>query len=77
MEMPQETPCVAILNKYKCHFFLFFLYIIGEQEGGTGLALGAWFGTSQRGEEVGKGCRRVNMVQILCTHVCKWKFNIC
>jgi hypothetical protein len=22
---------------------------------------------------VGKGCRRVNMVQILCTHVCKWK----
>jgi hypothetical protein len=29
--------------------------------------------TSRRGEEVGKGCGRVNMVQILCTHVCKWK----
>jgi hypothetical protein len=22
---------------------------------------------------VGKGCRRVNMMQILCTHVFKWK----
>jgi hypothetical protein len=21
MEVPQETPCVAILNKQKCHFF--------------------------------------------------------
>jgi hypothetical protein len=26
---------------------------------------------------VGKGCRRMNMVQILCTHVCKWKYDIC
>jgi hypothetical protein len=24
-------------------------------------------------EEVGKGHERVNIVQILCTHVCKWK----
>jgi hypothetical protein len=30
-------------------------------------------GTSGRVEEVGKGCGRVNIVQILCTHVCKWK----
>jgi hypothetical protein len=28
-------------------------------------------GTSGRKEEIGKGCRRLNMVQILCTHVCK------
>jgi hypothetical protein len=28
------------------------------------------------GEEMGKGCRRVNMVQILCVHVCKWKGEI-
>jgi hypothetical protein len=27
--------------------------------------------TSGRGEEVVKGCGRVNTVQILCTHVCK------
>jgi hypothetical protein len=31
------------------------------------------YGTSGRGEEVGKGCGNVNVVQILCTHVCKWK----
>jgi hypothetical protein len=30
-------------------------------------------GTGARGEEVGKEYRRVNMVQLLCTHVCKWK----
>jgi hypothetical protein len=29
------------------------------------------------GGGVGKGCRRVNMVQILCTHVCKWKNETC
>jgi hypothetical protein len=29
--------------------------------------------TNGTGEEVGKVCRRVNMVQILCTHVCKQK----
>jgi hypothetical protein len=42
MEVPQETPCVAILNKQKCHFLLllFFLYKIREQEGRTCLAWG-------------------------------------
>jgi hypothetical protein len=29
--------------------------------------------TSGRGKEVGKGCGRVNIVQILSTYVCKWK----
>jgi hypothetical protein len=29
------------------------------------------------GEDVGKGFRRVNIVQILCTHVCKWKNETC
>jgi hypothetical protein len=29
------------------------------------------------GEEMRKGCRRVNIVQILCTHVCKWKNDTC
>jgi hypothetical protein len=27
----------------------------------------------REGKDVGKGCRRVNMVQILCAHVYKWK----
>jgi hypothetical protein len=36
------------------------------------------FGTSEREEEeVGKGCRGVNTVQILCTHVCKMKNETC
>jgi hypothetical protein len=26
---------------------------------------------------VGKDCKRVNMVQILCTHACKWKNDTC
>jgi hypothetical protein len=33
-------------------------------------------GTSGRGEEVEKGHGGVNMVQILCTHACKWKNDI-
>jgi hypothetical protein len=34
MEMSQETPCIANLNKQKCHIFSFF-YKIGKQEGRT------------------------------------------
>jgi hypothetical protein len=33
--------------------------------------------TSERGEDVGKGYRRVDIVQILCTHVCKYKNEPC
>jgi hypothetical protein len=57
----KETPCVAILNKQKW----------AEQVmSGELVPVG-------RGEDVGKGCRRVNMVQILCAHVCKWKNETC
>jgi hypothetical protein len=69
----KETPCVAILNKQKCLFF-FFIYKIKEQESRTGSSLGVSASGSM--EEVRKGCRRVNMVQILCTHVYKWKNDI-
>jgi hypothetical protein len=44
MKRHKETPCVAILNKQKC---LFFLNKIREQEGRRGPAWG--FGTSGRG----------------------------
>jgi hypothetical protein len=37
----------------------------GEQEGKTGPVWG-WY--QWEGENVGKGCRRVNMVEIVCTH---------
>jgi hypothetical protein len=42
----------------------------GEQEGKTGpMGRGS---TRRRGEDIRKGCRRVNMVEILYTHVCKY-----
>jgi hypothetical protein len=28
-------------------------------------------------EELGKGCGKVHIVLILCTHVCKWKNETC
>jgi hypothetical protein len=31
----------------------------------------------EEGEDVGKGCKKVNIVQILCTHVYKWKNECC
>jgi hypothetical protein len=48
-----------------------FFYKSGEQEVREGSVWGV--GTNGSGEDVGRGCRRVNMVQIFCTHVCKWK----
>jgi hypothetical protein len=67
----KETLCVAIFTpkKQKCHYFLFFFYKIGEQKSRTGPAKGRCI--SERGKVVGKGYRRVNMVEMLCTHVCK------
>jgi hypothetical protein len=41
----------------------------GEQEGKTDAVWGRRGDTSVRGEDVRKGCRRVNMVEILRTHV--------
>jgi hypothetical protein len=61
----------------------FFFCKIGKQEGrrvpaqdGGGLGDGT-VGTSGREEVVGKQGRRVNRVQILCTHVCKLKNATC
>jgi hypothetical protein len=72
----KETPYVAILTKQKHHFFSFIKLENRRDELAFYLAeVGS--DTSGRGEDVGKGCRRMNMVQILCTHVCKWKYDIC
>jgi hypothetical protein len=73
MEMSHETPCTAISNKQKCFvLFCFQKQRIGRQNRSC---LGA--GTSGRRKDIRKGCRRVNMVEILCTHVCKWKNETC
>jgi hypothetical protein len=53
--------------------FIFFVYKMGEQEGETGPG----GDTSGRVEEVGKGRGRVNMIQILCTHVYTCKNDTC
>jgi hypothetical protein len=59
-------------------FMIFFFFKIGEQEDGT---CSAWRWERVRGrgvvagEEGGRGerCRKMNMVQIMYTHVCKGK----
>jgi hypothetical protein len=52
MEISQETPCVAILNKQKHHFFS----LPENQRTGrwNRSCLGGGVGTSGRGAEVGK-----------------------
>jgi hypothetical protein len=49
--------------------------MISKQEGITGPTWGV--GTSEKREDAGKGFRRVNMMPILCTHICKWKKENC
>jgi hypothetical protein len=48
---------------------IFFFFEIKGQEGRIGTVWQVPVG----GEDVEKGCSRVDMVQILCTHICKWK----
>jgi hypothetical protein len=45
----KETPCIAILNKQKCHFFPFF-YKIREQEGRTGPDSRDWYQWERGGD---------------------------
>jgi hypothetical protein len=70
MEMSQGNQCIAILNK-QTFFFLQKWKIRGLNRTCLGIS------TSERWEDMGRGCGRVNMVQILCTHVCKWKNETC
>jgi hypothetical protein len=73
-EYHKGTPSTSISNKQKC--LSFFFYKIREQEGRTcPVGEESWYqweveGSRERG-------RRVNMVQILCTHVCKYKNDSC
>jgi hypothetical protein len=59
----KEIRCIVVLNK-KMSFFFF--YKIGEQE----VLSGGWYQGGE--EEVGKGCKRLNMLQIMCTRVCMY-----
>jgi hypothetical protein len=67
MEISQWNSFIAILNKN----VIFSFYKIREQDGRTDSAWGVGVGAATNGkeEDVGKGCGRVNIVQILYTHV--------
>jgi hypothetical protein len=70
MEMSQGNPLYSYLTQTKMSFFFF--YKIGEKEGRIDPV---WKAGS--GEDVGKECRRLNMVKILCAHAYKWKTETC
>jgi hypothetical protein len=61
MKCHNEIPCIAIIYKQKCLFFK-----KREQEGKLGPV---WGLAPVGGEGYKKGCRKMNMVEILCTHV--------
>jgi hypothetical protein len=58
----KETPCVAILSRQKCHFLLYFAKLKNRR---AEQVLPGVTGISGMGEEVERGCRGVNIVQIL------------
>jgi hypothetical protein len=83
METTQENSLCSYLYlklaKTSCfsyYIICFFFYKIGAQEGRTGSAqeVGGWHWG--REEVTGKG-RRMNIVQIMYTHVCKCKNDTC
>jgi hypothetical protein len=57
------------MNQFRTKMSFFFFYNIREQGAEQGLSREV--GNSWTGKDVGKGCKRVNMVQTLCTRVCK------
>jgi hypothetical protein len=63
----KETPCLAILNK-NCIFYFTKLENRKPEQVLGGEDWYQWWW-----EEMGKGFGRVNVLQILCPHVCKWK----
>jgi hypothetical protein len=67
--------CIVILNKQKCHLNSFLLQNLRTTRQNKFKAEQVLPGDSksERGEEMRKGCMRLNMVQIWYTHVSKWK----
>jgi hypothetical protein len=57
-----EILCIGILNKQKC------LLLSKMVDRNVNRVLsGGWY--KWEGEDIKEGCRRVNMVEIVCTHV--------
>jgi hypothetical protein len=68
MEMSQGNSPYGYLKQTKMSFFFF--YKVENRRAEQVLSVGG-------GRKWEKGYGRVNMVQILCTHVCKWKNDTC
>jgi hypothetical protein len=66
-----KTPC------FSYYLLWFFFYKIREQEGRTGSAWGRVGVGTIGGEDGRERCRRINMVQIIYTHVYECKNCIC
>jgi hypothetical protein len=62
----------SYLNKQKVSF-----YFLQKQNRRAEQVLPGGVGTSEREEDIGRECRRVKMVQILCIQVHRWKNEIC
>jgi hypothetical protein len=62
----KKTPCIALLNNNEKNVI--------KQEGGIG---SVWGIATSKGGKYGKKCDRMNIVQLLCTHVCKYKNETC
>jgi hypothetical protein len=60
MEMSQGNSLYSYLKQQKYHF--------SKTEDRKVKQVLSGVDTSGRGEDISKGCRRVNMVKILCTH---------
>jgi hypothetical protein len=67
MEKLQGNSLYTYLKQTKCHF------LIKSENRRAEQILSVGVGTCGMGEDMGKGYKRVNMVQILCPCVCKWK----
>jgi hypothetical protein len=75
MEVLQGNSVCSYLKQAKMPFlFPFFCKI--KKRGWNRSCRGRSVDTREKREEMGKGCKRANMVQILHTHVCKWTEKI-
>jgi hypothetical protein len=74
MEMSQGNFLCSYLKQTKMSFFFSFTKLENRR---AEQVLSREVGTSGRGLEVGKGWGRMNIVQVLCTHVCEWKNDTC
>jgi hypothetical protein len=68
MEMIQGNSLCSYLKQIKMSFFFSFTKLENRR---VEQFLSGEAGTSVMGEKVEKGCKSENIVQILCTHVCK------